>query len=182
MRPVRFVPSPNQDARPPGARVDLIVLHAISLPPGVFCADTVARFFCNAWQPAEPALAETARMRVSAHFLIDRAGGITQFVPVRRRAWHAGASRWRGRWFCNDFSIGIELLGDATTPFAPAQYEAAAALVRALFARFPRLSRAHIAGHAEIAPGRKWDPGPMWDWARFFRLLDEARALAGPIR
>ncbi len=182
MRRVRFVPSPNRDARPPGARVELVVLHAISLPPGVFCADTVCRFFRNEWRPGDPELADIAAMRVSAHFLVDREGGIVQFVPVDERAWHAGASSWRGRPQCNDFSVGIELLGDARTPFAEAQYAAAGALVRALWRRFGLDARAQVVGHADIAPGRKWDPGPMWDWARFWRAFGDGEWVPEPIR
>ena len=182
MRHVRFVPSPNHDARPDGARVELIVLHAISLPPGTFCADTVVQFFCNAWRPSDPALAEIAAMRVSAHFLVDREGGIVQFVPVAERAWHAGASCWRGRTHCNDFSVGIEMLGDARTPFTDAQYAAVAGLVRALWRRFKLCERAQVVGHADIAPGRKWDPGPMWDWARFWHVFAAEDWMPEPIR
>jgi len=180
---IRFVASPNADSRPEGAEVELLVLHAISVPEGEFSVRHVEALFTNRLDPdVHPAFAALASLRVSAHFLIDRGGGITQFVPVAQRAWHAGKSCWRGRERCNDFSVGIELLGDAKTPFTEAQYEAAARLARALMARFPKLRRDCIVGHADIAPGRKWDPGPQWDWQRFFALLDRMPPQELPIR
>ncbi len=183
MRPIVWIPSPNRDARPAGASIELIVLHAISLPEGRFDAGRIADLFLNRLLDTEdPALAEVRGLRVSAHFLVDRSGGITQFVPVGERAWHAGESSWCGRSRCNDFSVGIELLGDTTTPFTPAQYREAARLCASLMRRLPRIGRERIVGHADIAPGRKWDPGPQWDWARFHRSLARIRRLRDDFR
>jgi len=173
---MRFIASPHCDARPAGVMVDLIVLHAISLPPGEFGMEYVCDFFCGRLDCGRhPALADLADMRVSAHFVIDRQGVITQFVPVARRAWHAGVSCWEGRPACNDYAIGIELIGDAYRPFAPAQYRECARLCCALMRRFPAIGPRRIVGHSDVSPGRKWDPGPQWDWARFRRSLARIR-------
>jgi N-acetyl-anhydromuramoyl-L-alanine amidase len=157
-------PSPNCDARPPGVAVDLVVIHNISLPPGVFDGDAVAEFFLNRldWD-ADPFYEQIRGVRVSAHFLVRRDGSPEQFVSCDARAWHAGASRHAGRERCNDFSVGIELEGTDTLPFTDAQYATLAALIRALCARYPI---AALAGHEHIAPGRKTDPGPAFDWPR----------------
>jgi AmpD protein len=164
----RFVASSNCDERPPDARIELIVVHAISLPPGEFGGDAIERLFLNALDTgAHPYYATLIGLRVSAHFLIRRTGDLTQFVPCRRRAWHAGVSEWRGRSACNDFSIGIELEGCDEQPFEPAQYATLAELTRALEQAYPI---AGIAGHSDVAPGRKTDPGPCFDWA-FYRSL-----------
>jgi N-acetyl-anhydromuramoyl-L-alanine amidase len=163
---MRLVDSPNQDERPPGTEVTLAVIHSISLPPGEYGGDAIERLFTNRLDPdAHPYFREIHAMRVSAHFLIRRDGELVQFVPVERRAWHAGASCWRGRSRCNDFSVGIELEGTDDAPFAEAQYAALAPLLR-------RLGLRAIAAHSEIAPGRKTDPGARFDWARL--LLDLA--------
>jgi AmpD protein len=163
------VASPNRDARPPGATPTLVVIHGISLPPGEFGGDGVERLFTNTLDPAvHPYYAATAALRVSAHFLIRRDGRLVQFVPCGERAWHAGESAWKGRVRCNDFSVGIELEGADDVPYAPAQYAMLARLVRALWRRFPG---ADVAGHSDIAPGRKTDPGPAFDWVRLQRLL-----------
>lgn len=144
--------------------VDLIVIHAISLPPGEFGGDAIERLFTNTLDPAlHPYYRQIHGLRVSAHFLIGRDGALVQFVSCERRAWHAGASQWRERDRCNDFSIGIELEGCDTLPFEAAQYERLAALIVAVERRYPI---AHIVGHADIAPGRKTDPGPHFDWPR----------------
>jgi AmpD protein len=169
----RQVPSPNGDARPDGAGVDLIVVHGISLPPGEFGGDGIERLFTNRLDPAaHPFYAAIAALRVSAHFLIRRDGALTQFVGCDARAWHAGQSAWRGRPRCNDFSIGIELEGTDDVPYTAAQYAMLARLVRALRRRYPG---AALAGHSDIAPGRKTDPGPAFDWARLHRLLAPRR-------
>lgn len=161
---VQRVASPNFDARPAGCAVDLLVLHNISLPPGCFGGGRVQQLFCNALPPdAHPYFAEIAGLRVSAHFLIERDGRITQFVSCLDRAWHAGVSCFQGRARCNDFSVGVELEGDDDSPFEDAQYDALGRLLPALAAALPL---AHARGHSEIAPQRKTDPGPYFDWRR----------------
>ena len=165
----RRVPSPNCDARPVGEAIELLVVHSISLPPGEFGSDGIERLFTNQLDPNDhPYYATVAGLRVSAHCLIQRDGALTQFVPFAARAWHAGASRWRERERCNDFSIGVELEGTDTGAFEANQYATLIGLARALRAHYPI---AAIAAHSEIAPGRKTDPGPAFDWARLHRLL-----------
>lgn len=160
----RFVASPNCDDRPPDAAIDLLVIHAISLPPGEFGGEAVIDLFLNRLDPgAHPYFAGIAELRVSAHFLIRRDGALLQFVPCHRRAWHAGVSCWRGRDRCNDFSIGIELEGSDSVPFEDNQYRCLGSLVGALCGTYPI---AGIAGHSDVAPGRKTDPGPCFDWER----------------
>lgn len=169
LRGVRYVPSPNCDERPPLARVSLLVLHGISMPPGAFGGDGIERLFTNSLgMEAHPQLAEYAQLRVSAHFLVRRDGALAQFVPVTLRAWHAGASSWRGRARCNDFSVGVELEGADEVPYATVQYAALAALATALMRALPITA---CAAHSDIAPGRKTDPGPAFDWAFFHSLL-----------
>lgn len=166
---IRFIASPNCDARPAGTAVELAVIHAISLPPGEFGGAGVVELFTNRLDPAaHPYYAGIAGLKVSAHFLVRRDGELIQFVPCAMRAWHAGPSSWRGRERCNDFSVGIELEGSDDTPFEDAQYAALDTLMRALKVRYPI---ADIAGHSDIAPERKTDPGPHFDWARFRRGL-----------
>lgn len=156
------IESPNQDARPAGLVVDLVVIHAISLPPGVYGGDGVEALFTNRLDPtAHPYYAGIADLRVSAHFFIRRTGALLQFVPVTARAWHAGVSCWAGRERCNDFSVGIELEGDDETPFETAQYQTLQALLRALSESLPISA---VVSHAHIAPGRKTDPGPCFEW------------------
>jgi len=169
---MRQLASPHHDARPEGTAIDLIVLHAISLPPGEFGGRYVEALFMGQLETAEhPGLAGLGDLRVSAHFVIDRLGGIVQFVPCSHRAWHAGESVWRGRDNCNDYSIGIELIGDEHRPFTDAQYREVARLCRVLMRRYPAITRERITGHRDIAPGRKWDPGKQWDWGHFHRSL-----------
>lgn len=166
---VRHVISPNCDQRPPGAAIDLLVIHAISLPPGEFGGSAIARLFTNTLDTQEHSYySQLQGLRVSAHFLVRRDGEIVQFVACRKRAWHAGISSWHGRQRCNDFSIGIELEGDDSRPFAAAQYAALARLTRRLCRAYPISG---IAGHADIAPDRKTDPGPHFDWQQYFLLL-----------
>lgn len=165
----RFILSPNCDERPPGEPISLIVIHAISLPPGEFGGDAIERLFTNRLDPAEhPYYLEIHALRVSAHFLIHRSGVLVQFVPCGKRAWHAGLSHWRGRDRCNDFSIGIELEGCDEAPFEEAQYLTLAHLLSVLKRSYPL---ADIAGHADIAPGRKTDPGPQFDWSHLAEYL-----------
>ena len=161
----RYVASPNCDARPAGARISLLVLHSISLPPGEFGGDAVEHLFTNRLDAgARPYFSDIAHQRVSAHFFVRRDGRLVQFVPVQLRAWHAGASRWRGADRCNDFSVGVELEGAADADFANVQYRCLIALARALTAQLPLRA---CAAHSDVAPGRKTDPGAHFDWARF---------------
>jgi len=166
---MRIVDSPNQDARPPGVEISLVVIHSISLPPGQFGGDAIERLFTNRLDAAaHPYFESIAHLRVSSHFLVRRDGALVRFVPVERRAWHAGASSWRGRSRCNDFSVGIELEGSDDSPFADPQY---AALARLLMDLQTRLPLRDIVGHSDIAPGRKTDPGPQFDWPRLLAAL-----------
>lgn len=166
---VRRCLSPNADARPPDSAVELVVLHHISLPPGEFGSAAIEQFFTNRLDvAAHPYYRCIADLRVSAHGVIRRDGEVVQFVSCDERAWHAGASCWRGRSRCNDFSVGIELEGCDTQPFTDAQYAAVVQCLRALLRRYPILG---IAGHEHIAPGRKTDPGPTWDWSRLMQTL-----------
>jgi N-acetyl-anhydromuramoyl-L-alanine amidase len=160
----RHCPSPNHGPRPAGALIDLIVLHSISLPPGVYGGPEVEQLFTNTlvWD-AHPYFGQIRGMQVSAHFFIRRDGELVQFVDADTRAWHAGASSWRGRENCNDDSIGVELEGLEGEPFEAAQYATLNQLCRRLQERY---AVAHVAGHEDIAPGRKLDPGPGFDWAR----------------
>ena len=165
----RRLDSPNFGPRPQGACVDLVVVHSISLPPGHYGGEEVQRLFTNTldWD-AHPYFGQIRGMEVSAHFYIRRGGELWQFVSGDQRAWHAGVSCWRGRENCNDDSVGIELEGLEGETFEPAQYESLAVLVAALAQRYPI---AHVAGHEHVAPGRKADPGPGFDWACLQRQL-----------
>ncbi|RJS91584.1 1,6-anhydro-N-acetylmuramyl-L-alanine amidase AmpD [Salinisphaera sp. Q1T1-3] len=165
-------PSPNQDMRPAHVPIDALVVHGITLPPGRFGHGLVTELFTNTLDVhADPALRELADVRVSAHALIERTGRITQYASFDARAWHAGVSRLGGRSQVNDFAIGVELEGTDHCPYARAQYTALARLVRTLAARYPALVRERIVGHSDIAPGRKTDPGPAFDWTALDRVL-----------
>jgi N-acetyl-anhydromuramoyl-L-alanine amidase len=167
----RRVESPNQDERPEGAEPSLLLVHSISLPPGQYGGDAIERLFTNRLDPnAHPYFRDIAALEVSAHFLVRRDGRLVQFVPVWRRAWHAGASCWRGRSRCNDFSIGIELEGIDTASFEDAQYDSLARLARALRGALPLRQG---AAHSDVAPGRKTDPGAGFAWARFLAALTQ---------
>lgn len=169
----RRVRSPNFDARPPGEAIELIVIHAISLPPGRFGGPWIEALFLNRLDAeADPYFAGVASLRVSAHFLIRRDGESVQFVACAARAWHAGVSSWRGRERCNDFSVGIELEGCDEESFTGAQYRSLSRLCRALARRYPIVG---VVGHADVAPGRKTDPGPYFDWHRLRRGLATRR-------
>ncbi len=168
--------SPNCDDRPDGCAIDLLVVHNISLPPGQFGGPGIIELFTNCLDPhAHPYYREIADAKVSSHFLVRRNGELVQFVPCGRRAWHAGQSAWRGRNRCNDFSIGIELEGTDCDAFEEVQYQTLAQLARALLEKYPI---ADCVGHSDIAlpPGRKTDPGPCFDWARFRSLLQGAQS------
>ena len=163
----RQIPSPNFDERTPGMPIELIVIHNISLPPGKFGGNGVVELFTNCLDPEQhPYYREIHQLRVSSHFFIRRDGGLIQFVPCLKRAWHAGISYWQGRERCNDFSIGIELEGDDYSPFEEAQYVTLAQLLDALRTAYPIVG---ITGHSDIAPGRKTDPGPFFDWDKVKR-------------
>lgn len=171
----RFIASPNCDGRPAGCPIDLLVIHYISLPPGEFGGPGIIELFTNRLDPAgHPSYAATAGIKVSAHFLIRRNGELLQFVPCAQRAWHAGESSWKGRTRCNDFSIGVELEGTGEAPFTAAQYRRLAELTRTLKQRYPIRD---IAGHSDVAPGRKSDPGPHFDWARYRAMVKKVSPL-----
>ena len=162
----RRLPSANRSPRRDAADISLLVIHTISLPPGRFGTGLVADLFLNRLDvSADPSLADLEGVRVSAHVFIDRRGRAIQFVPFDQAAWHAGESAWRGREGCNAFAVGIELEGEEHRSCTKAQYRRLHAVLDALLARYPRLSRTGIVGHLEIAPGRKTDPGPAFDWA-----------------
>ena len=173
---VRHCPSAHCNERPQG-EISLLVLHNISLPPGQFGTGKVQEFFTSGLNASEHAyFAGIVDMRVSAHFFIERDGQISQFVSCLQRAWHAGVSSFAGRDNCNDFSLGIELEGTDDLPYSEAQYDALVPLVQQLLAAYPALSVERICGHSDIAPGRKTDPGPAFDWPRLRTAL-----LAGPV-
>jgi len=175
---MRQINSPHQNARPAGVVIDLIVLHAISLPAGDFEMQYIEDLFTGCLEHhAHPSFADLNGLQVSAHFVVDRAGVITQFVATDHRAWHAGVSAWQGREGCNDFAIGVEMVGDQQQTFTVAQYRETARLCRELMQRYPAISTERIVGHEDIAPGRKWDPGQQWDWQRFHRSLSHIRKL-----
>lgn len=164
---LEIVESPNADARPADAEVSLLVVHNISLPPGCFGTGAVRQLFCNMLDfDADPFYQTIRGVRVSAHFFIERNGRTTQFVPTVKRAWHAGVSQYFGRVRVNDFSLGVELEGTDEGGFTDAQYGALVALTDVLMSHCPLVA---IAGHSDVAPGRKTDPGPSFDWPRFRR-------------
>lgn len=172
LREARRQPSPNCDERPMADDISLLVIHNISLPPGELGGPHVDALFCNALDPdAHPYFADICHLRVSAHVLIRRDGSLVQYVPFNRRAWHAGQSSFAGREQCNDFSIGIELEGCDDLPFTDAQYDSLARVTAALLAAYPGLDRSRITGHSDIAPGRKTDPGPCFEWSRYLAAL-----------
>lgn len=159
------VPSPNCDERPDGDDISLIVIHGISLPPGEYGGAWIDDLFTNRLDPdAHPYFPGIAHLRVSSHVLIRRDGGVVQYVPFRKRAWHAGESCYQGRNCCNDYSIGIELEGQDDEPYSPQQYDQLAAIIQILARTFPGISSDRIRGHSDIAPGRKTDPGAAFDW------------------
>jgi AmpD protein len=171
----RRAPSPNCDLRPPNTSVDLLVIHGISLPPGEFGGPWIDDLFQNRLDSdANPYFRGIARLRVSAHLLIRRDGELIQYVPLARRAWHAGRSCFRGRGQCNDFSIGIELEGADDVPYADRQYQVLRETIKAVIRRCPSITPDRIAGHSDIAPGRKTDPGPAFEWGRLSGLVTRA--------
>lgn len=178
-RPARRCPSPNHGPRPAGTPIDLVVLHSISLPPGVYGGPEVEQLFTNRldWD-AHPYFQQIRGLEVSAHFVIRRDGEVLQFVSCDDRAWHAGRSQWRGRDNCNDFSVGIELEGLEGEAFDDAQYLALVPLLKALRERYPI---AAVVGHEHVAPGRKIDPGPGFDWRRLCAATGWAASTFAPL-
>lgn len=172
LEPARHLFSPHHNERPPEASIDMIVVHNISLPPGQFGTGAIEQFFLGQLDfTAHPYYEGIAHLRVSAHLLINRVGEITQFVPFNKRAWHAGQSFFDGRTNCNDFSIGIELEGTDDTPFEAVQYQSLANVVSLIMNAYPGVTLERIVGHSDIAPGRKTDPGPFFEWSRLRNLL-----------
>ena len=168
----RQLPSPNLSERPEGEEISLLVIHNISLPPGEFGGRFIDDLFCNCLDySAHPFFEGLKELRVSSHLLIDRSGGLTQYVPFNFRAYHAGKSLFDGRDQCNDFSIGIELEGCDDRPFTDQQYEVLAKTTLILMEAYPGITPARIIGHSDIAPGRKTDPGPCFDWSRYRSML-----------
>lgn len=167
-----FLLSPNHDERPDPHDVRIVVIHGISLPPGKFGSNDIIDLFMNTL-PVEkdPQYKDLALLKVSTHFFIRRTGELWQFVPLHHRAWHAGCSEYKGQEHCNDFSVGIELEGTDNRPYTREQYHTLVPLSQALLAHYPQMSAEHIVGHSDIAPGRKSDPGPHFNWKRFKKAL-----------
>jgi AmpD protein len=172
LQQARRVPSPNCEPRPLSCDPELLVIHNISLPPGCYGGDCIERFFTNSldWEE-HPFFEEIRGVEVSAHLLIQRTGEVLQFVNFGERAWHAGQSCYEGRDNCNDFSIGIELEGSDEEPYTDVQYSALSAVTELLITHYQELSAERIVGHSDIAPGRKTDPGPAFDWQRYRQEL-----------
>ena len=172
---VRRIISPNFDERPGMEEISLLVIHGISLPPGKFGGNYIDQLFTNTLDANDhPYFVTIIDNKVSSHIFIDRSGKITQYVPFSKRAWHAGISSFKGRQCCNDFSIGIELEGCDEQPYTDIQYKQLAALTGVLMSQWPGIKRNNIAGHSQIAPGRKTDPGPCFDWNYYFALLEQS--------
>jgi AmpD protein len=168
----RLCPSPNCDQRPPGCGIDLLVIHNISLPPNCFGGPWIDDFFLNRLHPrADPYFADICEMRVSSHLLIRRDGELVQYVPLNLRAWHAGESEFGGRKACNDFSIGVELEGADDVPYSDAQCRRLSRVTEQIMGLYPDITPDRITGHSDIAPGRKTDPGPAFDWQRYMDSL-----------
>jgi AmpD protein len=169
---IRHYPSPHCDARPAGMEIELLVIHGISLPPGEFGGPYIDQLFTQTLEKdAHPYFAQIVHLRVSAHLLIRRTGEVTQYVSFQQRAWHAGVSNFRGRSTCNDFSIGIELEGCDNIPYTEVQYRQLAQIIKILQQAWPVLTADRIVGHSEIAPGRKTDPGPAFEWRKLQNLV-----------
>lgn len=172
LTPAKHIVSPNCDDRPQNALVDLLVIHNISLPPGQYGGPWIEALFTNSLDPgAHPYFAEIHQMQVSSHLLIQRNGKILQFVPLHKRAWHAGQSCFQEREQCNDYSIGIELEGCDDETYSDEQYQCLIELTRFIMTLYPGITKTRIAGHADISPGRKTDPGPLFDWSRYLDQL-----------
>ncbi len=169
--------SPNHDRRPDPADISLLVIHCISLPPEQFGDDYIDHLFCNCLNPdLHPYFQNIYQFKVSAHLLIRRDGSLVQYVPFDQRAWHAGVSNYQGRERCNDFAIGIELEGSINQAYTEQQYQQLTTVTKLLLASYPTLTKHNITGHSDIAPGRKTDPGPYFDWQKYLALLDEGES------
>lgn len=172
LTPVYFIPSPNWDERPESSEINLLVIHGISLPPGEFGGNAITQLFTNKLNPKDhPFYEEIFELRVSAHLLIRRDGTLIQYVPFDKRAWHAGVSVFNGQEKCNDYSIGIELEGTDETDYTKEQYQKLAEVTEVLIERYPGITMDRIVGHSDVAPGRKTDPGPAFDWEYYRELL-----------
>jgi AmpD protein len=172
LEPVNYQPSPHHDERPDNMPIDMIVVHGISLPPGEFGSNAIQAFFCGELDTnSHPAFADIAALRVSAHLLIRRTGEIIQFVPFTKRAWHAGESSFQGKTRCNDFSIGIELEGTDHLPYEKVQYHVLSEVISLLRNTWPAITENRVVGHVDIAPSRKTDPGPAFDWGYLKGIL-----------
>ena len=170
---IRRVKSPNFDERPADVPVSLVVIHGISLPPGHYGGGYIDQLFTNSLDPDKhPYFREIEHLKVAPHLMINRKGALTQYVPFNKRAWHAGRSEFEGCPECNDYSIGIELEGCDDEAYEEPQYLKLAAVVKKLMQEWPGITRARIKGHSDVAPGRKTDPGPAFDWEYFYKLLD----------
>ncbi len=169
---IAHVPSPNHSSRPEGTEIELIVIHNISLPPQRYDGEWITDLFCNRLDPdAHPYFKEIAHLEVSSHLLIRRDGSAIQYVPFTQAAWHAGQSCFNGRERCNEFSIGIELEGSDFEPFSEKQYEKLIKITNLLISHYPCIKKGNITGHSDIAPNRKTDPGPYFDWERYKKVL-----------
>jgi len=183
LKKIPFLASPNCNQRPKGTDIDLIVLHAISLPDGKFqCGHIQDLFLNNLDCQVHPSFQDLEDVHVSAHFVVARNGDITQFVNTNQRAWHAGESTWLGRENCNDYAIGIEMVGDERKPFTQRQYQQTARLCKSLMRLYAQIQPERIVGHQDIAPSRKWDPGKQWDWDRFSTYLAASQGLKASIK
>lgn len=172
LSPIRYLPSPNFNARPCDVDIDLLVIHNISLPPGEFGGPYIDAFFTNTLDfSVHPYFTEIEHLKVSAHCMIDRRGKITQYVAFTDRAWHAGQSSFLGRENCNNYSIGIELEGADDIPYTDMQYQVLAGVVYVIQKKFPKITMDRIVGHSTIAPGRKTDPGPSFNWELLGQLI-----------
>jgi len=168
-----YVRSPNCDLRPKNCDISLLVIHNISLPPGIFGGPYISELFTNCLNPEEdPFFQEICHLKVSSHLLVRRDGSIIQYVPLNQRAWHAGVSEFNGQAHCNDFSIGIELEGTDTEDYENIQYEVLAEVSREILKTYPAIKPNRITGHSDIAPERKTDPGPAFDWTKYRSLLE----------
>jgi AmpD protein len=173
--PARHMPSPNFSDRPANCLIDTLIVHNISLPPGKFGAGYIDQLFCNTLNCSEHEyFAQLEGVKVSAHILIERSGAMVQYVPFHKKAWHAGESEYKGRQACNDFSIGVELEGTDTEPFTQAQYQGLIVLTQVLIAHYSGLTTDRIVGHSDVAPNRKTDPGPCFDWHYYKGRLEQA--------
>jgi len=173
LKNIRRVKSPNCDIRPGNADISLVVIHSISLPPGQFGGNFIDHLFTNTLDPEKhPYFSQIENLRVSVHLLIDRKGAITQYVPFKKRAWHAGESKFDGCRECNDFSIGVELEGSDELPYEAVQYKKLRDVTKLIMVNWPLVTKDRITGHCNIAPDRKTDPGPCFDWDYFYKSLD----------